>query len=46
MGSTVDDGLMVRTTLNVVTHECETFFQSILGIAQLQNPGDMWEIIR
>lgn len=41
MRETPDEGLLVRTTLNAVTDEWETFVQSILGRAQLQNLGDM-----
>ena len=37
MGSIPDNGLMVRTALNAVTDEWETFVQSILGRAQLPN---------
>ena len=46
MGETPDDGLMVRTALNAVTDDWETFVQSILGGAQLPNWGDMWEILQ
>ena len=46
MGATPDDGIMVRTALNAVTDEWETFVQSNLGRAQLPNWGDMWEILR
>ena len=46
LGSTTNEGLLVRTTLNVVTDEWETFVQSILGRAQLPNWGDMWAILR
>ena len=46
MGATLDDGLMVRIALNVVTDEWEIFVQSILGRAQLPNWGDMWAILR
>ena len=41
MGETLNDGLMVRTALNAVTDEWETFVQSILGRAQLPNWGDI-----
>ena len=37
MGETPDDGLMVRTALNAVIDEWETFVQSILGREQLPN---------
>ena len=46
MGATPDDGIIVRTALNAVTDEWETFAQSILGRAQLPNWGDMWAILR
>ena len=36
-GATVDDAVIVRTTLNAVTNEWETFVQSILGKADLQD---------
>ena len=35
MGANLDEGLLVRTTLNVVSEEWETFVQSILGRAAL-----------
>ena len=35
VGATPDVGLMVRTTLNVVTKDWETFVQGILGRAAL-----------
>ena len=31
MGATLDEGLLVRTTLNAITEEWETFVQSILS---------------
>ena len=46
MGATPDEGLLVRTALNVVTNEWETFVQSILIKAQLPNWVDMWVILR
>ena len=36
----------MRTTLNVVSEEWETFVQSILGRATLLSWVDMWAILR
>ena len=41
MGANLDEGLLVRTTLNVVFDEWETFVQSILGRAVLPSWADM-----
>ena len=46
MGVKVADDVMVRTALNVVTEEWETFVQSILGRADLPNWDSMWVILR
>ena len=46
MGITPNKGIMVRTFLNAVTDEWETFVQSILGKAALPSWADMWEILR
>ena len=46
MGVKVEDDVMVRTALNVVTEDWETFVQSILGRVDLTNWDDMWAILR
>ena len=46
MGTTSNEGLLVRTDLNAVTEEWETFVQSILGRAALPSWADMWAILR
>ena len=46
MGATVDDAVIVRTALNVVTDEWETLVQSILGRADLPNWDSLWVIPR
>ena len=38
--------MIVRTTLNVVTEEWETFVQSILGRADLPVWDSLWSILR
>ena len=42
IGATSDQELMVRTTLNAVSKEWETFVQSILGRATLPSWEEMW----
>ena len=37
MGVRVDDDVMVRTALNAVTEDWETFVQSLLGRVDLPN---------
>ena len=37
MGVKMEDDVMVRTALNAVTEEWETFFQSLLGRVDLPN---------
>ena len=46
MGVKVEDDVMVRTALNAVTEDWETFVQSILGRADLPNWDNMWAILR
>ena len=46
MGANPDEELLVRTALNVVSEEWETFVQSILGRAALPSWADMWAILR
>ena len=46
MGATVDDAVIVRTALNAVTNEWETFVQSILGRADLPDWDNLWSILR
>ena len=46
MGAILDEGLLVRTTLNAVIEEWETFVQSKLGRAALPSWADMWAILR
>ena len=45
-GAMVDDVVIVRTTLNAVTDEWETFVQSILSRADLPNWDSLWSILR
>ena len=45
-GAKVEDDVMVRTALNAVTDEWETFVQSILGRADLLDWGSLWAILR
>ena len=45
-GATVDDAVIVRTALNAVTDEWETFVQSILGRADLPDWDSLWSILR
>ena len=45
MGVKVDDDVMVRTALNAITEDWETFVQSILGRVDLPNWDDMWAIL-
>ena len=45
MGANPDEGLLVRTALNVVSEEWETFVESILGRATLPSWVDMWAIL-
>lgn len=42
IGAMLDQELMVRTTLNVVSEDWEVFFQSILGRATLPYWEEMW----
>ena len=46
MGTSPDEGILVRTALNAVTEEWEMFVQSILGKAALPSWVDMWAILR
>ena len=46
MGAKVEDELMVRTSLNSVTDEWETFVQSILGRTDLPDWDNLWENLR
>ena len=46
MGVKVDDDVMVRTALNAVTEDWETFVQSLLGKADLLNWDNMWAILQ
>ena len=46
MGSTHDPEFMVRTALNAVSEEWETFVQSILGKATLSSLEDMWAALQ
>ena len=46
LGVKVEDDVMVRTALNAVTENWETFVQSILGKVELPNWDDMWAILR
>ena len=45
MGANPSEGLLVRTALNAVSEEWETFVQSILGRAALPSWVDMWAIL-
>ena len=45
-GATVDDAVIVRTALNAVTDEWETFVQSILGRADLLDWDSLWSILQ
>ena len=45
-GAKVEDDVMVRTALNAVTDEWETFFQSILGRANLPDWDSLWAVLR
>ena len=45
MGVKVVDDIMVRTALNAVTEDWETFVQIILGKVDLPNWDDMWAIL-
>ena len=42
----VEDDVMVRTALNAVTNEWETFVQSILGRADLPDWDSLWSILQ
>ena len=44
-GTKVEDDVMVRTALNAVTDEWETFVQSILGRANLLDWDNLWAIL-
>ena len=44
-GAIVDDAVIVRTALNVVTDEWETFVQSILGRVDLPDWDNLWSIL-
>ena len=45
-GATIDDAVIVKTALNAVTDEWETFVQSILGRADLLDWDNFWSILR
>ena len=45
-GATVDNAVIVRTALNAVMDEWETFVQSILGRADLPDWDNLWSILR
>ena len=45
-GAKVEDDVMVRTALNAVTYEWETFFQSILGRVDLPDWDSLWSVLR
>ena len=45
IGATPNEGLLVRTDLNAVSEDWETFVQSILGRAALPSWTDMWAIL-
>ena len=45
-GATVYDAVIVKTALNAVTDEWETFVQSILGRADLPDWESLWLILR
>ena len=42
----MEDDVMVRTAVNAVTKDWETFFQSLLGRVDLPNWDNMWAILR
>ena len=44
-GAKVEDDVIVRTSLNAVTDEWETFVQSILGRADLPDWDSLWSIL-
>ena len=46
MGVKVEDDVMVRIALNAVIEDWETFFQSILGRADLPDWDNLWAIMR
>ena len=46
VGSTPDPEFMVRTALNAVSKEWETFVQSILGRATLPSWEEMWATLQ
>ena len=46
MGVKVDDNVMVRTALNAVTEDWESFVQILLGRLDLPNWDNMWTILR
>ena len=46
MGETMDDAMIVRTALNAVIDEWETFVQSILGRVDLLDWDNLWAILR
>ena len=41
----VEDDVMLRTALNAVIEDWETFVQSLLGRADLPNWDNMWAIL-
>lgn len=45
MGSTPDPKFMVRTALNVISEDWETFVQSILDRATLPSWEEMWAVL-
>ena len=46
IAATLDQELMVRTTLNVVSEDWDVFFQSILGRGTLPPWDEMWAALR
>jgi len=46
IGATQDQEFMVRTALNAVSEDWETFVQSILGTANLLGWEEMWASLR
>jgi len=46
LGATLDQELMVRTTLNAVSEDWEVFIQSILGRGKLPPWDEMWVALR
>lgn len=46
IGATLDQEFMVRTTLNTVSEDWETFVQRILGRANLPRWEEMWATLR